>query len=154
MHPGQEFPSQPPTVNCAYQQGFSFEWNSTGDSDEEQTTLADVVKSYGDYCGVLDATISQIKSLDGEKMALVGYSFCEDDHESLAVQIRLRVSVEETITVHVDWRNPTDFPRFISSTDEHRFANMDCEIWDTEVSLCGNLEKILEGPCEDEVISD
>lgn len=61
---------------------------------------------------------------------------------------QFQVSVEETITVHVDWRNPTDFPRFISSTDEHRFANMDCEIWDTEVSLCGNLEKILEGPCE------
>ncbi|KAK6018014.1 18S rRNA biogenesis protein RCL1 [Ostertagia ostertagi] len=145
LHPDPDFPSQAPQVKCAYQQGFLFDWSADKDSNPEAcSTLADLVQRYHDYCSLLDLAILQIKLLNNDKMVLLGYSFLDEDRECLAVQVRLKHSTEETIVIHVDWQNPTDFPRFISSTDERRFRNLDCDVWDNDDSLCNNLAKFLE----------
>uniref|UniRef100_A0A7I4Y6A6 Fibronectin type-III domain-containing protein n=1 Tax=Haemonchus contortus TaxID=6289 RepID=A0A7I4Y6A6_HAECO len=151
LRPGPDFPAQPPQVNCAYQQGFSFEWSvEEGQNPGVCTTLADLVQCYYDYSSALDLAILQIKMLNNDKMTLLDYSFHDEDHECLVVQIRVMQIPEETVVVHVDWRNPTDFPRFISCSEEQRFRNLDCDEWDSDESLCNNLTKFfMEGSCEE-----
>ncbi|PIO59420.1 hypothetical protein TELCIR_19116 [Teladorsagia circumcincta] len=145
LSPDPDFPSQAPQVKCAYQQGFLFDWSVDKDSNPEAcSTLADLVQRYYDYCSVLDLAILQIKLLNNDKMTLLGYSFLDEDCECLTVQVRPRNFTDETIVIHVDWQNPTDFPRFISSTEERRFRNLDCDVWDNADSLCNNLAKFLE----------
>ncbi|KHJ78791.1 hypothetical protein OESDEN_21585, partial [Oesophagostomum dentatum] len=90
MSPGNDFPNKPPVVRCAYQQGFSFEWYSVEDLDEEPSTLADLVHLYREYCEVLDLAISQIKLLENDLTTLIGYSLHEDDNQCFAVKLRLK----------------------------------------------------------------
>ncbi|EYC34633.1 hypothetical protein Y032_0001g66 [Ancylostoma ceylanicum] len=153
MRPGLGFPDKPPTVNCAYQQGFSFDWYSGDDSDGQPSTLSDLVQSYREYCELLDLTISQLKLLENDITTLVGYSLDEDNSECFRVRMRLKGTEDEILTINVDWRNPLEFPSFLSSTDENRFANLDCEMWNSNDDLHINIRRIL-GELPEEYIFD
>ncbi|KAJ1371707.1 hypothetical protein KIN20_033695 [Parelaphostrongylus tenuis] len=142
--PGSSFPSKPPTVRCAYQQGFYFDWCSDEKNGSQISTLTDILKSYLEYCGAIDIAISEIKLIQSDFITLLGFSLSDEDTECFVVQFRPKSNADETITIHVDWRNPYDFPRHMSSTDEERFLSLDCDMWDVNENLCWNLEKIIK----------
>ncbi|KHJ76972.1 hypothetical protein OESDEN_23408, partial [Oesophagostomum dentatum] len=56
---------------------------------------------------------------------------------------------DETITIFVDWQNPLDFPRYISSTNEERFTHLNCEVWEPTEELCVNVGRILSDAPEE-----
>ncbi|WKX93339.1 hypothetical protein Q1695_010971 [Nippostrongylus brasiliensis] len=141
LRPTQDFPLHPPEVCCAFQQAFTFEW-MTDDFGEQHSTLSNVVQSYRDYCSTLDLAFSEIKRLDCGEMVLISYALHEDDPECVTVEVREKN--DEIITLLVDWRNLTEFPRFISSSNTERFTNLNCDLWDANDALCNNLLKILE----------
>ncbi|ETN86276.1 hypothetical protein NECAME_16436 [Necator americanus] len=122
MRPVQDFPRKPP----------------------EPSTLSKLVQSYREYCEVLDSAISQVKLLDNEVFTLLGYSLDENDNECIAVKLRPKAASDETITLLIDWGNPREFPRHMSSTDEERFSNLDCEKWDSNDDLHVNMRRMLD----------
>ncbi|KAE9414855.1 hypothetical protein Angca_000019, partial [Angiostrongylus cantonensis] len=122
LMPGSVFPSQPPTVS----------------------TLSDIAKCYHEYCEAIDVAIWEIKLIENSFFTLLGYSLHDEETECFVVQLCPKTAVDETITVHVDWRNPFDFPRFISSTDEQRFLSLNCDVWDVNEHLCTSLEKLIK----------
>lgn len=142
--PGSSFPSQPPAVKCAYQQGFYFDWCSEEKNGSLISTLSDILKCYHEFCEAIDIAISEIKSIENDSITLLGYSLNDEDTECFVVQLRPKSTTDETIIIHVDWRNPFDFPRYMSSTDDQRFLSLDCDLWDVNENLCTNLEKIIE----------
>lgn len=144
LMPGSAFPSQPPTVKCAYQQGFYFDWCSDEKTTAQVSTLSDIAKCYHEYCEAIDVAIWEIKLIENSFFTLLGYSLHDEDTECFVVQLCPKTAVDETITVHVDWRNPFDFPRFISSTDEQRFLSLNCDVWDVNEHLCTSLEKLIK----------